>query len=85
VRPRFIIKSLFNPTSSVHCGDGAIDDPRILRRNDRGVVAVDAYGCVVGVAAVPIESDFRNGSLDHQLDQFHEPITQKTYPSGGEP
>ena len=35
--------------------------------------------------AVPIDSDFRNGSSDHQLDQFHEPITQKTYPSGGEP
>jgi hypothetical protein len=35
--------------------------------------------------AVPIDSDFWHGLLDHQLDQFDEPITQKTYPSGGEP
>jgi hypothetical protein len=52
VWPRFII-DFVRSDSNVHCGDGAIDDARVLGRNDRGAVAVNAYGRLAGLASSP--------------------------------
>ena len=47
-----IAKCVFQQSkSNVHCGDGAVDDAGISRRNAHGDAAVNADRCVAGLAS----------------------------------